>query len=192
MFKLIQKIVILLVALSFIFVTGCASNPLGMSDDEWVLLTPTQQFEARKIQDARDEAARVRRAEQKAQEVAEQVQLVELRRTAPLGDVVQCTITNALGHFAKNEWHPAQPISIEMHRSESARKLSLQRQNHSNLSSILHMGFDGLNVKVCRWQNRDCNVLAATEAQFRHGISTKINVKQAVEGTLFCSYPLRR
>ncbi|WNO61344.1 hypothetical protein [Rheinheimera sp. MMS21-TC3] len=183
---------ILLLLLTLALVSGCANNPLGMSDDEWHLLTPEQQFEARKIQDERDEAARVRRAEQQAQEAAAQAKLIELRRTAPYGDVIQCSITQAKGLFAKNEWHPLLPISIEMHHSEAARKLDLMRQDQTSSNITLKLEFDGLNVKVCRSNNRDCDVMAGTAAQFKRGISRHIKVKNAVDGTLFCSFPLRR
>lgn len=182
---------ILLVTVVTVMIVGCANNPLGMSDDEWAQLNSEQQFEARKIQDARDEAARERRAKEKAQQAAEQAQLVDLRRNAPFGDVVQCTITNADGYFAK-EWHAVQEVSIEMHSSEAARRVDLLQQDRQNVSIELQMGFDGLNVKLCNRNNRDCDVLAGTDAQFRRGISRQIRVHKVVEGTLFCSFPQRR
>lgn len=178
-----------LLALVVTVAAGCSVNPLGMSDAEWELLTPTQQLEARMVQEARDEAARVRRAEQAAQEAAEQARIEELRRNAPFGDVVQCTLTDAEGYFAKGKWYPAQPVSIEMHRSESDRSVSLPRQSRPSMTTDLHMSFDGLTVKACRWYDRDCDVLVGTEAQFRRGISRRIHVSKAVKGTLFCSFP---
>lgn len=181
-----------LLLLTLALVAGCANNPLGMSDNEWQLLTPEQQFEARKIQDERDEAARVRRAEQQAQEAAAQAKLIELRRTAPYGDVIQCSITHAKGLFAKNEWHPLLPISVEMHLSEAARRIDLMRQDQTSSSIALELEFDGLNVKICRSNNRDCDVLAGTAAQFKQGISRHIKVNKTVDGTLFCAFPLRR
>lgn len=170
-------------------VTACSFNPLGMSDEEWAALSPAQKLEARKVQNERDEAARVRRAEQAAQQAAEKAKLVELRSSAPFGDVVQCAITNARGRFAKGKWYQAQPVSIEMHRSESERRIDLVRQDPPSMTTQLHMGFDGLNVKICRWRDRYCDVLAGTESQFRRGITRQINVKKTVEGKLFCSFP---
>lgn len=184
------SIAILMVVIALM--VGCANNPLGISDDEWVLLSPEQQFEAHKLQDERDEVARVRRAQQQAEEAAAQAELINLRRNAPMGDVVQCSITQAKGYFAKGEWFGVQPVSVEMHRSESDRKVSLVREDKPNSNIDVQLGFDGLNVKVCRSYDRDCNVLAGTEAQFARGITRRINIDRTVEGVLFCSFPLRR
>jgi len=179
----------MLLLLAVTLLVGCSFNPLGMSDAEWESLTPTQQFEARKIQAERDEAARVRYAEQEAKAATEQAQLAELRRNAPFGDVVQCTITDAKGYFYKDKWRPAQPVSVEMYRNDPVHSVSLVRQDSSRSSTDLSMSFDGLNVKACRGHSGDCDVLAGTETQFRRGISRRIHVKKTVEGTLFCSFP---
>ncbi len=98
--KLISWFAISMAAVAFAVITGCSVNPLGMSDAEWELLTSTQKFEARLVQESRQEEARARRAEQVAQESAEQARIVDLRYNAPLGDVIQCTITDAEGYFA--------------------------------------------------------------------------------------------
>lgn len=189
--KLKNWISMLLLAVAVTMVAGCSFNPLGMSDAEWESLTPTQQFEARKIQAERDEAARVRYAEQEAQEVAEQAQLDALRRNAPFGDVVQCTITDAKAYFYKDKWRPAQPVSIEMYRGESEHSLSLVRQDRTSRTTDVYMSFDGLSVKACRGNSSECDVLVGTEAQFRRGITKRINVHKTVVGTLFCSFPRR-
>lgn len=169
--------------------TGCSLNPLGMSDAEWESLTPTQKLEARVMQETSNEAARARRAERAAQEAAEQARIEELRRSAPFGDVVQCTLTDAEGYFSKKKWQPAQPVSIEIHRSEEDRSLSVPRQNRSSTTTDLRINFDGLTVEVCSWYGRDCDVLVGTEAQFRRGIARHIDIKKTARGRLFCSFP---
>lgn len=181
-----------LICLLFItlFLYGCTFHPLGIPDDEWLLMTPEQQLQARVKQAEIDEAARLRRLEQIAEEEAAAQRLVQLRSNAPLGDVVQCTFRDAKAKFGKGDWLPVQPTSFAIHRSESDRSIHLPRQDRPSSSADVHVAFDGLNVKVCRWYDRDCATLAGTERAFKNGYSQHIKVNGLMEGLLYCSYPL--
>lgn len=59
----IAKALLLLVAALFLL-TGCATHPLGMSDEEWNRLTPEQQLRARQT----EEANQLKRQELRAKE----------------------------------------------------------------------------------------------------------------------------
>lgn len=170
---------------------GCTSHPLGISDDEWQQLTPELQLQARIKQSELDEAARLRRQQQQAARAAEEQRLVELRSNAPYGDVVQCTFRQTQARYANGEWHPAQPTSFAIHRTEDDRRINLPRQSRPSMSTDVHVGFDGLNVKVCKWYDRDCATLAGTERTFRRGYTQAIAVNGLMEGQLFCSYPMK-
>ena len=179
----------LLLVLSMVVLVGCSSNPLGMSDAEWEALTPQQQLVARTKQAELDEQARLRREQARIAKEAEQARLENLRHNAPRGEVVQCTLTNARARFAHNEWHPAQPMAVAIHRSEDRRQVSVAQEGRPSRNVSLHMGFDGMVVKVCRWYDRDCAVLAGTDRDYNRGHSGRIQVPDLVEGTLSCSFP---
>ena len=67
-----------------LFATGCASNPLGMNDEEWAGLTAEQQLEARK----EDERLRLER-ERLRQEEQERRKLEQLERDRAEGMILQ-------------------------------------------------------------------------------------------------------
>lgn len=53
----------IIISLLFLFLVGCATHPLGMSDDEWTVLSPEQQFEASKEQARLDNERRLKQME---------------------------------------------------------------------------------------------------------------------------------
>jgi multidrug resistance efflux pump len=91
--------------------------------------------------------------------------------------------------FAHNEWHPAQPMAVAIHRSEDRRQVRIAQEDRPSRAATLHMGFDGMTVKVCRWYDRDCAVLAGTNRDYNRGHSSHIRVPDLVDGTLSCSFP---
>ncbi|HLV47653.1 MAG TPA: hypothetical protein VKY35_01160 [Aliidiomarina sp.] len=137
-------------------------------------MTPAQQLEAR--------------LKQQAAAAAEQQRLIELRQNAPYGEVVQCAFRDTQAKFG-NEWHPTQPFSFAIHRSEINRPITLVRQGSSR-SVELHLSFDGLNVNVCPAYGRSCATLAGTERAYSRGYSQPIVVNEKLTGKLYCSYPL--
>lgn len=179
----------LLIVLSMFVLVGCSSNPLGMSDAEWEALTPQQQLVARTKQAELDEQERLRRQQARIAKEAEQARLENLRHNAPRGEVVQCTLTNARARFARNEWHSAQPLAVAIHRSEDRRQVRIAQEDRPSRAATLHMGFDGMTVKVCRWYDRDCAVLAGTDRDYNRGHSSHVRVPDLVDGTLSCSFP---
>lgn len=170
---------------------GCTIHPLNIPDDEWQLMTPEQQLQARAKQAELDESARQRRLQQQAAEKAEQQRLIDIRQNAPYGDVVQCSFRETQAKFGK-EWFATQPLSFAIHRSEDDRRISLSRQDRPSMTTDLHIAFDGLNVKVCRWYDRSCATLAGTERAFSKGYTQAIVVNELVQGQLYCSYPLNK
>ena len=180
----------LLVVFAFVL-AGCASNPLGMSDAEWEALSPSEKVEARVQQEKLNAAEMERRAEKRRQEAAKERELQDLRQNAPYGDVVQCTLTNAKAKFS-GDWHPAQSVSVELHESEDRRQVRIAQADRPTRGETLHMGFDGMNVKVCKWYNRDCDVMAGSERSYERGATKRISVDGLVEGTLRCTLPRRK
>lgn len=175
---------------TILLLQGCTVHPLNIPDDEWQLMTPEQQLEARTKQAELDEAARQRRLEQQAAEQAEQQRLIELRQNAPYGEVVQCSFRDTQAKFGQ-EWVAVQPLSFAIHQSENERQLVLTRQDLANITTDLHLAFDGLNVKVCRWYDRNCAILAGTERAFSKGYTQTIR-NDFIQGQLYCSYPLNK
>ncbi|MEQ9814159.1 MAG: hypothetical protein RLO50_15375 [Azospirillaceae bacterium] len=77
---------------------ACARYPLGMSEEEWLRLTPQQQHEAR-LADAelRRAQAAQRAREAEAAALAERNRLIDLYQRAGYGDILWCEIAPAPG-----------------------------------------------------------------------------------------------
>ncbi|MGL6355733.1 hypothetical protein ACSZMT_18810 [Aeromonas veronii] len=89
-----------------LLLTACASYPLGMSEAQWLALSPEQQYDAQLKQAELDRQREARRlAEQQAREQAlkeQQAQLELARENAKYGERVQCVLQNSELYFNKN------------------------------------------------------------------------------------------
>ncbi|GLR63802.1 hypothetical protein [Marinospirillum insulare] len=191
----------LLGLISFILVTlvACTSYPLGMSADEWEALPESKRFAARQQQAKLDEAEKQRKyqlqkekrkqwAIKSLREDEEKERLAATRSNAAYGNLIQCSITGAKAKFGKS-WHAAQGVSFELQRNEKGVDLALARKDRRTQKTYVEVGFDGLNVSVCKSRWRNCDTLAGSEREYRRGKSKAINVSGAVQGRLRCSLP---
>ena len=176
--------------LLLLLLAGCSSNPLGISDSDWEMMTPEQQHEARLEQARIDEAERIRRAAaaeaRRQEELRLEKELAERRANARFGDIVQCTITDAQGRFG-SDWRSANPGAFELVRGQTA-DIEITRASRSSQRARGSASFDGLKVEVCSGTLR-CASLVGTEQQFRRGVRQQIDVERFVRGTLTCAFP---
>ncbi|ELL1563293.1 TPA: hypothetical protein PX804_001238 [Vibrio cholerae] len=105
-----------------LLLSACASYPLGMSEAQWLALTPEQQYDAQLKQAELDRQREARRlAEQQAREQAlkeQQAQLELVRENAKYGERVQCVLQNSELYFNKNgvQASPWRSISCRSNR----------------------------------------------------------------------------
>lgn len=107
-----------------LLLTACISYPLGMSEAQWLALTPEQQYDAQLKQAELDRQREARRlAEQQAREQAlkeQQAQLELARENAKYGERVQCVLQNSELYFNK-KWRASPWRSISWQINQRKR-----------------------------------------------------------------------
>lgn len=115
------RFVNLIVAL---LLSACASYPLGMSEAQWLALTPEQQYDAQIKQAELDRQREARRlAEQQAREQAlkeQQAQLALARNNANYGERVQCVLQNSELYINK-KWRASEPLALDLLAKQPAQ-----------------------------------------------------------------------
>lgn len=176
-----------------VLLSGCSLYPLGIPEDQWLLMTPEQQQEARMEQARQDEAARVRREQrwqlQQAQQHLQQAEREQRVRQAREGDVLQCVLEEVSIKLGKNKWRHANPAAIELLLGEQ-RELMLERTGRRHQRQRVQLRFAPLSVELCDEQGSDCRVLAATGREWQRGKSHAIQ-SDRLRARLTCQYPPR-
>ena len=171
--------------------SACASYPLGMSEQEWQALSPEQQLTARERQAQLDQAERVRRAaaaEQRAErERAEQREYQQRLSQAQPGEVVQCVVNHGEGYYG-GQWLSAEPAGVTLLRGFS-QTLQVAQRDRPSRSVQLEMEYVGASVRLCRVNQRDCSTIAATQNQFRQGVTRSVNIPRTLRGEIYCDIP---
>lgn len=180
-FKLIC-LVLLLAGLS-----GCATRyPLGIPEEQWVLLTTQQQLNARSQQATLDQASQARReAEARAREaeaIKATAELEQRRRDAGYGERVQCILESAEGYI-RGRWEPMRPLAMDL-VSGYPEELALSDKRNRYQQS-LYAEFDGQVVRLCR-STYECAEMAATRQQLHRGVSRYLEQDRLLRGTLYC------
>ncbi|WP_417583944.1 hypothetical protein [Nitrincola sp.] len=183
-------LVLLLAGLS-----GCAARyPLGIPEEQWLLLTTQQQLTARSQQAALDQASQARReAEARAREaeaIKQAAELEQRRRDAGYGERVQCILESAEGYI-RGRWEPVRPLAMDL-VSGYAVELTLSDTRNRYQQSV-YAGFDGQVVSLCRsaqalqWSaTSECIAMAATRQQLQRGVSRYLEQERLLRGTLYC------
>jgi predicted small lipoprotein YifL len=167
--------------------SACAARyPLGIPEEQWVLLTPQQQLDARSQQAALDQASQARReAEARAREaeaIKEAAELDQRRRDAGYGERVQCILESAEGYI-RGRWEPVRPLAMDL---VSGYPIELTLSDTRNrYQQSMYAGFDGQVVRLCRSTN-NCVEMAATRQQLQRGISQYLEQDRLLRGTLYC------
>lgn len=176
-----------------VWLAGCSFYPLGIPEDQWLLMTPEQQHEARMEQARQDEAARERREQRlllQQEQLRRQQGERDLRlRQASEGDVLQCVLDDVQINLGKNKWRNANPAAVELLQGEQ-RELVLERTDRRHQRLRMQIGFDRLSVELCSVQGSDCRVLAATGREWQRGKSHAIS-SGSLRARLTCQYPPR-
>ena len=139
----------LLVAL--LFALGCESYPMGMSKEEWVLLSPEQQAQARQQQAAIDAENRRIAAEEEARQrqidadehARRQAELEHRYSHARYGDIVSITVEGGQMKFS-GDHRTYEPVAFDLVRGES-KTIVFRRDDKPKytLSVVVRLSDDG-------------------------------------------------
>lgn len=175
--------------------SGCAARyPLGIPEEQWVLLTPQQQLDARSQQATLDQASQARReAEARAREaeaIKQAAELEQRRRDAGYGERVQCILESAEGYI-RGRWQPVRPLAMDL-VSGYPVELTLS-DTRSRYQQDVYAGFDGQVVRLCRSSRalhgsatNECVEMAATRQQLQRGVSHRLEQERFLRGSLYC------
>jgi hypothetical protein len=159
-----------------------------MSKEEWVLLTPQQQMEARMKQadlnranaERRAQQAAARRQRYAAMEAEERRRIEELYRSSRYGDVLECVIHGGTARFHSREYAYT-PIPFTLARGE-IKSVTLAAGNRRGKFWAQYSP-DGLSMNLCyrkpgRHGSRYCVSVNGQSSEFSAGISQRVSVKR--------------
>ena len=185
-----QKIITLsLVLCATAALTACGTSyPLNISESQWLVLTPEQQFEAHLKQAELTAMAQERRVaqarEQEALALQRAAELELAKANAPEQDRLQCILSSA-SILSRNEWHTIRPLAMDMVRGfDETYKVDVQRRQEG-----VQVSFTGLSIELCPEQrNRqiECIDVYATQRQFQQGIEFTLDKNSFLTGVLYC------
>lgn len=174
-------------------------NPLGIPDDQWAMMTPEQQFEARSRQADLDQARDERRAEEArlraAEAEAKKAELEAMRQNAPYGDRVQCVLEGGQAYLNRS-WHPVSALGLDLVRGyEEAFSMEVASGRYSRMPIEGHALYDGQTITLCRfpredtYRPEDCARLVGTRRELQRGLSANVTASEFIRGRLRCDLP---
>ena len=117
---------------------GCAQYPMGLSQQQWEALSPSEQAGYQAKQYAIDQQdrqqAEARRLEQQRiaveQALADKERISQIYANAKYGDIVR---VNVVGGFIehKGKRHPYEPVSVDLVRGETKQVIFLGEGNNT-------------------------------------------------------------
>ncbi|ENM3782774.1 hypothetical protein V9N53_000002 [Vibrio cholerae] len=123
-----------------LLLSACASYPLGMSEAQWLALTPEQQYDAQLKQAELDRQREARRlAEQQAREQAlkeQQAQLKLARENAKYGERVHSEL------YFNKKWRASEPLALDLLANQPAQAVK-QSTADGRYGFNLYAQFDG-------------------------------------------------
>lgn len=175
--------------------TGCASYPLGMSEEEWQALPVAEQQVARQEQAAIDianaearQAMAVARAEEARAKSAAYQQALD---HAPYGTRVQCLVEGEA--YIAGQWHRMDTVVFDALEGRPSKAsiftLDGRYQTEGDVS------FNGHRVALCdrihglQRKPERCATVTGTSLQLSRGAQTRIHADQFVSGRMACGYP---
>ncbi|ELH5150681.1 hypothetical protein V9K20_001099 [Vibrio cholerae] len=166
-----------------LLLNACASYPLGMSEQQWLVLTPEQQYEAQLKQAELDRQREARRlAEQQAQ-------LELARENAKYGERVQCVLQNSELYFNK-KWRASEPLALDLLANQPAQAVK-QSTADGRYGFNLYAQFDGQTLSLCRHENsrrQECALMLGTFNDYHRGMRQTIQQDNWLRGQLRCQF----
>lgn len=164
---------ILIAGLLSLLAVGCASNPMGLSDQQWNALPPARQAELRAEQYRIDEERRVRReeearkrAELAAQQERERLERIEaIRANARYGDIVTVTLQGGTIRDDGNNL-PCEPAAFDLVKGEQKQIVIRAQQRRGNYTRVVESSLwaklseDGNTVDFSAFQTSPSIVIA--------------------------------
>lgn len=153
--------------------SGCATNPMGLSDQEWNALPPARQAELRAEQYRIDEERRIRReeearkrAELAAQQERERLERIEdIRADARYGDIVTVTLQGGTIRDDGNNL-PCEPTAFDLVKGEQKQIVIRAQQRRGNYTRVVEstlwarLSEDGNTVHFSAFQTSPSIVIA--------------------------------
>ena len=158
--------------------SGCTFYPLGMTENEWLTLTPQQHLDARYRQAEIDREKAVRRAEEQRRREAEERRIARARqrRVDRLyaenrhGDVLRCTIEGGVIDF-KPGWRRLAPVSFIAARGEQGYVRFRQLNGGKQKNVWIEYSDDGRELKICHDKDHyECGHIGGSQRAFAQGV----------------------
>jgi len=172
-----------------------------MGEEEWMRLSPDQQFQARSQQAEIDEQKRMEREtraeadrlRQTMEEQAYQDRIDHQYRHAPYGDVIQCVLKKAVIDF-KPGWRDGEPVGFTLVRGEGKPIDIHSVQDQKTTSLWVSLDDNAMTLSICRKEPRNntpCVNIVATTHQYRRGLYHTFNHND-MRGNLYCTLSYTR
>ncbi|HGF7509081.1 hypothetical protein ABUS74_06595 [Vibrio cholerae] len=162
-----------------LLLSACASYPLGMSEAQWLALTPEQQYDAQLKQAELDR-------QREARLLAEQQAQLELaRENAKYGERVQCVLQNSELYFNK-KWRASEPLALDLLANQPAQAVK-QSTADGRYGFTLYAQFDGQTLSLCRHENsrrQECALMLGTFNDYHRGMRQTIQQDNWLRGQL--------
>lgn len=184
----------LITLLLSVIMAGCSSNPLGIDDDHWEMMSSAQKLEAHKVQaevEKEQQRAATARYQAELEAQTERQKLREsIRKNAQYGDLIQCVL-DPVYRYSNKGWLPLQGVSFELVRGES-RALTLARVDNNKDQTVYALaGMSGQQVQICQNYSKaygasTCFGLQATTREMAYGVGRYFEIKKELKGQLRC------
>jgi len=196
----IRKVGTLQVVMGLLLTACVLRYPLGMTEREWLALSPEKQMEAKHAQAKLDAQAAERRARQLALAAEQRAKAVRQRQAdidalyarGRYRDFIQCVVKEPMVDFRPG-WKKMHSIGFTLARREE-REVYLESKKGGRQASIwVYYSDDGIKVTLCRdvpgkFRRNQCDSLVATYLEYERGASKRINMPDRLQGTLECIY----
>lgn len=187
--------------LALLALSACAARyPLGIPEDQWLGMTTEQRLQAQQKQSEQDRASDERLAAdaraREAQAMRQRTEL-ELRRSqARPGERVQCILADAQARLG-GKMRAIEAVAMDVVQGTFAEvALSEPSGQTMRYRTTVYAHFDDQTLSICQDENDDplrsgtCARILGTYADYRRGISQRINDPRFLQGRLKCDLVL--
>ncbi len=177
--------------------TACGTRyPLGIPEDQWLVMSTEQRLQAQQTQSKQDRAAEERRAaDARAREVEAARQQAELewrRSQARYGERVQCILSDAQTRLG-GKMRSIEPVALDVVQGAFTEvDLSEPAGQTMRFRTTVFAHFDGQTLSICPGASDDpiragtCIRLLGTIADYRRGLDQHIGEGNFLRGRLRC------
>ncbi len=179
-----------------LWLAGCAFYPGGLSEEQWLALTPAERAELQMRQaeidriraEERLALAEAQRLEAGAEAARQQALLAERRSNPQIGDRVVCLIEDAVVDFYPG-WRPVVPFVVDLVRGEG-RWITVRHDGERRTTRIwANFREEGDRVQLCRFEDSRCQRFNAGADQFFDGVDFTIDNRHIIRGAMSCVFP---